>query len=144
MTITGIAIGQTSADAEFQEKMRERLKHSIGDLLPDEALKDIIAKGIHEAFFKPQAYKGTSSYYADRDKEYPSWLLQYLRAECDKQVQAAVQQWIIDNPDKIAEVLKNVMQDNLLNSVFSAFNNRTQETFNELRTNLVGVMNNIR
>lgn len=129
-----LPIGVSQAEIDFQEKMKERMRQAFGDLMPDAVLAGIVARGIEEAFFKDQVIKARDSW--ERDKVSPSWLVQFIQKEAERQVKAAVEKWVSDHPEKFAESVNAVLDKGLASAFVSAFDNIL---YNEMRTMREGV-----
>lgn len=114
MTITNLTDQQS-----FEEKMRERLRQSMGDLMPDAVLAGIVARGIEEAFFKNR-HEPTQSWRSE--PEYPSWLVQYLQKEMRTRTEEHVKKWISENQERLDEIFKKTVEAGLASTVIRAFN----------------------
>jgi hypothetical protein len=116
-----IANGQPSqAEAEFREKMKERMRAAMGDLMPDEVLKGIVARGIEEAFFTGtnEAPCYANHYTAQR---HPSWMAKFLEQEARQQVQQAVEKWVAENPERVTQLMAEAIGDGLAAAFLKGF-----------------------
>ena len=117
---TAITVGASASETEFQEKMRERMRQAMGDLMPDEVLKGIVARGIEEAFFKPQRRPGRNSW--EQDVNYPSWLIEHLENAMRDEVAAAVKAWIVENQLRLQEMAQKALLEGVASAVVAGFN----------------------
>jgi hypothetical protein len=125
------------AEALFQEKMKERMRTAMGDLMPDEVLAGIVARGIEEAFFKKRT---KSNGYGYPTVEYDSWIVEHLTQVAEAEVRKQVTQWIASNSEKITATVEGVLHDGIgaavvrsLNMLFSnSFSNFSVEIMQRL------------
>jgi hypothetical protein len=134
--------GEKRAEAEFQEKMKQRMRAAMGDLMPDAVLAGIVARGIDEAFFKKQRRPGNG--YGHRDEEYPPWLVQYVEKEADKQVQAAVERWVAENREKFAAIVERQVARGFAASAVRAFDLLLQQTSQSFQEQVRDVLQSLR
>ena len=80
----------------FQESIKSRLKDDIAELLPDEALADLIERSIEEMFFADKVTKNNF-----HDIVEPSWFNQLVVANVQTRVTEATQAYLRDNRNDI-------------------------------------------
>ncbi len=94
---------ELSTNLTFEEKLKGRIRDSIGELMSDEDLKRIIERGIDDALFKTRQvqtnYGGTSTR--------PSLVEEAINQHFSSEVRAAVDVWIKANPEKLQQALDN-------------------------------------
>jgi hypothetical protein len=131
----------TPAEAEFQERMKERMRQAMGDLMPDDVLARIVAEGIDEAFFRPRR---TKDRYGLHEVESPSWMAEFLRAEMEKRAERAARDWFAANGEKVEAALREATAGGLCSAVFRAFDELTGEAMTRLRGELSDTFNRLR
>ena len=124
----------TQSELEFQEKLKERIRQGLGDLMPDAVLAGIVARGIEEAFFKPQRRPSPNQW--SNPETYPSWLVEYLEKEVRNQVQLAVTEWIAANHAKVTEALDKALAKGLASAVLFSFDNLFRQQMETLQDGL--------
>ncbi len=93
---------------DFQTRMMERIKDSIGDLITDQELKAIVSRGIEDAFFKPgKETRGYNTY------DTPSTIQKIVTELMQKQVEEAVKKEMANRQDEIAKMVQQVVQDGM-------------------------------
>lgn len=97
----------------FEEVIINKLRKDIGDLMPDEVLKDVISKATHHIFFDPVK---TPRSYGGYDTEAYSWLEKTCRDLLEKRMNAALQVYMAQNPD----VVKKAVDDALAGGIVAA------------------------
>ncbi len=134
MTTLTVSADNSQAERDFQEKIKERMRQAFGDLMPDSVLAGIVAKGIEDAFFKKQMRP--SGQYPYREEAYPSWLIEFIEKEAKDQTQGAVKKWIVENEDKVAEIMKQVLADGMGSAVVLAFTSIFRDAFSHLQSQM--------
>ncbi len=100
----------------FEEKLKERMKEQIGELLSDDDLKKIVEKGIQTIFFdRPivghEQYSGKPIYSGTPLAE--ELVNKYIK----ERVEVALQQWATEHPDAIKDILEKQIGANALDFV---------------------------
>jgi hypothetical protein len=92
------SISITSATT-FQQRMYERVKESLGELLTAEEARDLVDKAIDQSLMQPriepQAY--------GRDIVHDSEFVLLVRNQVEPLVKEAIEQWIADNQEQVKE-----------------------------------------
>ena len=135
----------TAAQAEktFQEKMKERMRAAMGDLMPDEVLAGIVAKGIEEAFFKKQQRPDRRDW-GSGAIDYPSWLVEHVQVVARAEVEKQTKQWFVDNHERVAEVVRDSLAGGIVAAVARAADNMFQGSFLTFAASISQQLANIR
>lgn len=124
--------------ANFQEQMQSRIRASIGDLMPDAMLQEIVAKGIDKAFNEKRIVEERNNYgYGSQTREKEPWLQEFLRTELDKQVGAQTEKWLAANADKVQAIVQKYVDEGIATALVKAF----QSLFNQPLVDFAGQMN---
>jgi hypothetical protein len=105
-------------EAEFQEQMKSRMRACMGDVLTDDALAEVVARGIEGAFFEPRV-RHTPGGPAER---LPSWLEEFVGEECRARVQKAVEEWVKENSILFTRIIREVIGAGMATAAIRAFN----------------------
>ena len=105
-----------TAPKTFEEKMKDRIKDGIGDLLSDEDLSKMIKRSMEEVFFTEK--KVYNSY--GPDKTYPALLHSIVKEVMADQVKAEVKIWIDAHQAEMNTALATVMQEGVGMAVIAA------------------------
>lgn len=127
--------------ASFEDKMMARIKESMGDLMTDDQLRGILEKGVEKAFFERRTVDAGG--YNNR-REVPSLADQAVKAYLEERMQATVKEWIAANPEKMQEVIQNMIDKGLLQSVAAAFENVFRGSFQCFIDHLQNQINGLR
>ncbi len=101
---------QITTSQTFQEKMFERIRSQMGDLLSDQDLKAIVDKALEKAFFEKTT---TYNDYGTASTTEPV-IITLLRKEMEDQVKKVLQQWLDDN----AELVKKTIDETIAKGMF--------------------------
>lgn len=126
---------EVATPKSFQEKMKERIRDSIGDLITDEELKVLISQGIKEVYFTE---KPGYSYGA---KPTPALMHEIIKECLGKQVQAEVNNWIKDNNKEVTEMIDQVIKNGIGMALISAINMKFSGEMMIFQNNLVNNLN---
>lgn len=130
-----IATGNT-----FEDRMKARIKDSIGDLITDEDLTKLINRGVEEVFFKKTTIK-TNSW---DTKEGPSLLESIVKELLEDQVKDAVKVYIKDNSETVNKTIEAVVQEGIGKSVIAAMNQNFQSSLYSFQAQIAQQLSNIR
>lgn len=97
--MTAIATTET-----LEQRLTKRLHESIGDLITDADLKAMVERGMDKALFQPR--ESSERWGSPRPPLVDALVERFLEAK----MQAAVEQWLKDNPDKIDAMLQSAIQ----------------------------------
>ena len=132
----------SQAELDFQAKMQERLRQAMGDLMPDEVLAGIVARGIEEAFFKPRVEKGRSQ--GDNDIKMPSWTVEFLEKECRNQVATAITKWVVDNKTRVEELVREALDKNLAAAAVGALRRLFAPAFEDMQRQIYDIVQKVK
>lgn len=113
----------------LEERITSRLHESIGDLITDEDLKGMVARGIEAALFKPRITQTPRSYGGyDTTTAAPLVDEQVVKLLGEK-MRAGVDAWLAANPEKIEAALRDVMQRGVGNALLYSLEQRFAGVF---------------
>ena len=124
----------------FQQKLEERIRKDIGELMPDEALAEIVNKAVEKAFFEDRVSTGR---YGETNRK-PPWMVDAITELMEQQVRQAVEKWVADNNERLIQVVRERLDKgivsaviNALDSIFSGFSfdmqNRFEQVVNQIK-----------
>lgn len=123
-----------SALTEFQDRLKERIKGDIGELMPDEVVKEMIAQALNEEFLKPRTVPNpnyTGGFYQQREITVPPLLLEYLQPQLEGITRKVIGDYLQANPGKleqwIDEQIGKQIGDFLQKAVASLFQSQFQQ-----------------
>lgn len=111
----------------FEERVREKLRKEIGELLTVEELDRIVTKSMDELFFQPRKNPRFTQYTYRSDAErsgFPEFLPPLAHELCLKSmeplIKAAIEKWVAENEEQIRVTMKTTFEDELPKAMLSA------------------------
>lgn len=123
----------------LQERVADRIREQIGELLTTEDLTKLVEQAVQEAFFKPIEKK--DGYHTVTSPPVVVTLIRGLLAE---KVQVEVVAWMASHSDEVSQIIDTVMKDGIANAVMSAINARMAGDFWTLGESLKSKLNVLR
>ena len=94
----------------FEERVLTRLRESIGDLMPDEVLRDMSKKAMDKLFFEKRERVVKKSYgYGEESVAVPSYFEEEIQKLLNEKVVILAKEWLEKNTEFLQELFKNVM-----------------------------------
>ena len=118
----------------FQDKMYEKVRDNIGDLLSDEDLKKIINAAIEKAFFDKVIIPSDSSWGSDREKQ--SLFVANIRELLKEDVHKIMHEWIEEHKKEVQEIAKEECGRMLLDCIKQYMTGQLQDSFYTLANQL--------
>lgn len=113
---------QITTPQTFEQKMMDRIKDSIGDLLSDDDLKRIVEQGIEKALFeKRTVHSGTGSW---NDRVEDSLVDKAVREFLDERVTDAVNKWLDENPERMQLAVDDAVKAGIAGCVNRSLDSR--------------------
>ncbi len=99
---------------DFQDKLIERVRNDIGELLPDEVLQQVVAKAFEKAFFEER--RTTDNYNRTETKE--PLLVETVRKAAAEAMKAATHEWLAENPEIMEKMIEQQLKEGLAMAAF--------------------------
>lgn len=122
----------------FEEKMKDRIKESIGDLIGDDDLKKLLDAAMHDVFFKPSKIKINSYDYKDG----PSYLQAIVKELLEEKVRECIKEYIDNNTEEVEKVINDVLQEGIGKCIMSAIATMFQSQFMMFQNNITNQLHN--
>ena len=103
----------------FEERMTERVKESIGDMIDDESLQKIVEKSINDAFF---GFKPKYDQYQRMVGQEDPFITTVVRDLLKDRVTDATKKYFEDNAEAINAKVDQIVKDGLAKVVYDQFN----------------------
>lgn len=129
------AEAELTPQQKFEEKIKESIRDKIGELLPDEALAEIVQKGIKQAFTDPKVTTIHSGYSSQIKTEEP-WLVTHLREFAKERVREWADKWIVEHPEEFKKSVDAVLKKNAFEMLSTAFSAILAEPFEKMQQQL--------
>lgn len=116
----------------FEEKMKDRIKESIGDLIGDDDLKKLLDAAMHDVFFKPSKIRVNSYDY----KEGPSFLQEIVKEEMEAKVRDVVKEYVNTHEDEVNKIINDVVSEGVGTAMIGAMNQLFRNQLFAFQTNI--------
>jgi hypothetical protein len=125
----------TGHQNEFEQKILERLRNDIRELLPEAALRRLVERAVDETFFKERRIDRG---YGNVDVK-PSWFVEEIAKTAKPLVQAAVDRFVDERHDLIQQAIDRFVTEqqltiqlstrlaSMLNDTFGSALNRARD-----------------
>lgn len=120
----------------FQERMMERICESIGELMTDEELKQVVDKAVDQVFFQNITLK--DGFYS---KEVPPVIHGVIKELLAEKVNKIVDEYIQTHTIDAERIIKQVTQEGLGMAVIRAFSAKFQGALQTFEMNLKEQLN---
>ena len=140
---TEVATPQT-----FEEKLMERMRDSIGELMTDQDLRQIVDRGIDQVFFKERKTH-TGHGYSQRTEVHPPLITEFLTKAISDQIEQQVAKWAAENSElieqKVVELIEQGAGDMLLATINRHFSDSLLIFGNSIKEKLrqMSIQNNL-
>lgn len=124
----------------FQEKVKERIQSSIGDLMTDEDLKKLVDAAMHDAFFKPI----TSRSQYGGETQQPPFFITLIREELSSKIEKYAKEYIESNAPQFAEIIKEHLDVSFVQAVTRSFNTMFQNDLYQLQNSIFNKLQSLR
>jgi hypothetical protein len=117
----------------FQEKMHDRIRESIGDLITDEELKKLIDRGMEEIFFSQKVNTDTWGHITSKE---PALIEDLIADLMRDKVHAEIQKWMTENKELLNETIRQVIQEGIGKAVIQVFENKFSSDLYTFQSNI--------
>ena len=110
---------------QFRDRVKEKLKEDIADLLPDDVLAGMVEQAINEEFFKERV---TRNNYGSETGREPSWFVQEVVKIATPIIKRAINDYLENHRDIIDKALQDFLtEQNLAAMMFTSLRTATQQ-----------------
>jgi len=124
--------GEIATTQNFQERMFERIKDQMGDLLSEEDLKVILERSIEKAFFEPQTYER-----GYRTEVEQSPFVKMIERELHSRVHTIADKWMSENKDRIEELIRDCLGKGFTKLITDYLDNKMGWHVHQLQESLI-------
>lgn len=122
----------------FEEKMKDRIKESIGDLITDEELKKLLDAAMYDVFFKPIKVKVSSW----ETKDGPSYLQGIVKELLDEKVRSVIKDYIDNHTEDVEKTIKTVVENGIGAAMMAAINSMFSTQIYQFQSNIQAALQN--
>ncbi len=123
----------TNPMKEFQDRVTEKLRKDIGEMLPDNVLADLVQRAVNEQFFKPCIVE--SRFHKETK---PSWFAEEVTNIARPIIRETVQAYVNNNHDAIKKAVEEFLSRESLSLIaFAAMREATQQDIYQFADEIV-------
>ena len=86
----------------FEEKIKDRIRADIGDLIPDEMLREMVKRSLEDFFFKDTEHQKT---YGGIEKR-PGWFHNFLKGRLERRLDKMIYRHIVNNGQQMIALIE--------------------------------------
>lgn len=120
----------------FQERMAERMRESIGELLSGEDLKKIILKGVEDTFFTSK-----TNNMGFRTIETKPEFQKIVKEEMEEYIRKEIKNIVLENSADIGDKIKEVLEQEITKTIISGFTSYISSDLSDLKYRLSSKLN---
>lgn len=117
----------------FEDRLKNRIKDSMGDLLTDEELSKMVQRGVESVFFTRAE---TRDRWGTVTGTEPSVVDKIVKELLEPKVRAAVVDWIDNNPAAVTAAINSMLEKGAGLALMAAVGSLFQSDMNTLRMNI--------
>lgn len=124
----------------FEQKMSDRIKDGIGDLITDEELKKILDRSMEEIFFtlRPNPRK---TYSNNEPEKLQPFLYDLIKELMLPQLNILLKEYLAANQEEVMKALKEVVTAGAGQAMINALNSQFQTQFHMFQSNIQNQIN---
>lgn len=116
----------TNTTTTLEQRITARLHESIGDLVTEDDLKAMVARGIENALFSPRNVVTNRGYGAPYQDQRPSVIEENVTLLLKEKMDVAVGVWLTEHPEQIEAALVRAFQDGAANAMLQSLDRRME------------------
>ena len=116
--------GEVAESKTFEERMFDKIRSQMGDLMTEDELKAILEKAVDKAFFSQRTMRVD---YRDVVKE--PVFIELIRDEMKPLIHAELRVWLAENQETVGSILHAVIGESAKQMVANAFDNLMSDAF---------------
>lgn len=122
-------VNDITKSQSFEEKMKDRIRESIGELITDEELSQLVHRSIDAVFFKAE-----TDVYGKVIK--PALLNELTKQLLAPSVKECIQQYIAKNHEEVKNAINEVISGGIASAFVRAFDNILNNAMYSLQQNI--------
>lgn len=123
----------------LQDRVGDRIRDQIGDLMTDEDLKTLVDRALNEAFFTKRPIPKKN--YHDEQKFDDAFAVAHVHKLLEGRVEAACKAWLSDHKDELGAHIDNAIAAGFSRLMLAWLDNKVNTALFEFGNNLRQQMN---
>jgi hypothetical protein len=128
-------------EPSFEEKMKARIKDSIGDLLSDEDIKKLIDKGLQDVFFTKPRIKDPRDSYKMIDG--PTMLEDIIKTCIQPAVEKVVREYVAEHQEEVFTNVQAVVSQGLGTAMFRSIDSMFSSQLLNMQSSIQNQLQNM-
>lgn len=124
----------------FEERMKERIKKSIGELMTDEELSKIVHRVMEDVFFKPVV---DEMKWGKQTVTQP-FVHQLLKELLTPNVTKAVQEYVKTHQEEVLKEINSVVQKGISRAVINTLDSLFSDSMNKFKNDVYGIVKTVK
>jgi hypothetical protein len=125
----------------FQERMFERVRESLSELLTPEEARALVDRAIEESLFKAKLVPAKN--YHDKDRYEPSRFEELVREATKPVLKAAIADWLAEHHEEVKASIQGVVEMGIASTVVKVFREEMRSPMYEVGGKLQQVINKL-
>ena len=117
----------------YEDKLRDRIRESVGELMTDEDLKKLIERGVEGFLFEERRVSGRYNDYI------PPLMQEIVDSYLKERMEIEVKKWIKDNEDKFEKTIKEIFDRDAGRAFASAMSSVWVNPMQSLESELIRI-----
>lgn len=117
----------------FQERMFNRIREQMGDLMTEQELKLLLDTAMQKAFFEERLTH--DSYGRVNERKLPLFV-ELVQTELKTQVQVAAQEWMNNNSETVEKLIQETISKGMVSLVMNYLENKARTPLFEFASSL--------
>ena len=113
----------------FEEKLGERIKKDIGDLIPDKDLQEIVKQAMHKAFFHEKVIY--DKFHRETHREIP-FIIEHVKDLIEDRVDKQIKSWMAEHDKAIMKMINDKIEEGIMGVCMRSFTALMQPDMNQL------------
>lgn len=134
---------EVATSKDFQERMFERIRSSMGDLMTDEELKKIVDAAVHKAFFEPTIKVESEGTYHRREVPGPPHIVTLIDELIRDNVKELTRAWLEAHSEELLEIVRKRLDGGIVNAVSQAINTMMADRFMRFQNEMYDAFRNM-
>ena len=104
----------------FEQRMFERIREQMGDLMTEEDLRKLVDTAMHKAFFEPTVVQ-SSGYYNSTPEVRPPLFISMIQKEVESKVRQEIVRWLEEHPEEVSKAIKETIEAGIFTMMCNHF-----------------------
>ena len=125
----------------FQERMFERVRESLSELLTPEEAKALVEKAIEQSLFKAKLVPART--YHEKDRYEPSRFEELVKEAVEPVIKSEVEKWLTEHHEEVKASIQEIVERGIASNVVKVFQAEMRQPMYEMSGKLQQVINKL-